>query len=162
MMSPNIYTITVTDITGTKRSLDKYSGKVLLIVNVASKCGFTSQYSGLQELYEKFSPRGLVVCGFPSNDFGKQEPGTDSDIQKFCSLNYKVTFPMFSKVKVKGKEMHPLYEHLTNHNKYGGRILWNFSKFLINKSGEVAERFAPFTKPTSKRVLNALEKMLNQ
>jgi len=161
-MVPSIYNIPVTDISGNKRTLSEYSGKVLLIVNVASKCGFTSQYSGLQELNEKFHSKGLIVCGFPSNDFAKQEPGSDHEIQQFCSLKFGATFPMFSKIKVKGKEMHPLFEYLTKNDKYGGRILWNFSKFLINRSGVVSDRFAPFTKPTSRRMMKAVESLLDQ
>ena len=161
-MSSIIYNIPITDIRGNERTLFEHSGKVLLIVNVASKCGFTSQYSGLQELNEKFYSKGLVICGFPSNDFAKQEPGSDQDIQQFCSVKFGTTFPMFSKVKVKGKEIHPLFEYLTKHNKYGGRILWNFSKFLINRFGEVSDRFAPFTKPTSRRMLKAIGNLLDQ
>ena len=128
-MKSSIYNISVFDISGNNRTLSEYSGKVLLIVNVASKCGFTSQYSGLQELNEKFLSKGLIICGFPSNDFANQELGSEQDIQEFCSLNFGVSFPMFSKVKVKGKEIHPLFDYLTKHDKYGGRIMWNFSKF---------------------------------
>ena len=161
MESP-IYNIPVTDICGNNRTLSEYSGKVLLIVNVASKCGFTSQYSGLQELNEKFLSKGLIVCGFPSNDFANQEPGSDQDIQKFCNVNFGASFPMFSKIKVKGKEIHPLFDYLTKHDEHGGRIKWNFSKFLINRSGVVSYRFAPFTKPTSRKMLKAIEKLLDQ
>ena len=121
-MQPSVYNIPVTDISGNNRTLFEYSGKVLLIVNVASKCGFTSQYSGLQELNEKFHSKGLIVCGFPSNDFANQEPGSDKDIQKFCSVNFGASFPMFSKIKVKGKEIHPLFDYLTKHDKHGGRL----------------------------------------
>ena len=161
-MQPFVYNIPVTDISGNNRTLSEYSGKVLLIVNVASKCGFTSQYSGLQELNEKFHSKGLIVCGFPSNDFANQEPGSDKDIQEFCSVNFGASFPMFSKIKVKGKEIHPLFDYLTKHDKHGGRIKWNFSKFLINRSGVVSDRFAPFTKPTSRRMLKAVETLLDQ
>ena len=161
-MKSSIYNISVTDISGNDRTLSEYSGKVLLIVNVASKCGFTSHYSGLQELNEKFLSKGLIICGFPSNDFANQEPGSDQDIKEFCSLNFGVTFPMFSKVKVKGKEIHALFDYLTKHDKYGGRIMWNFSKFLINRTGVVSDRFAPFTKPTSRRMLKAVETLLDQ
>ena len=161
-MQPSVYNIPVTDISGNNRTLSEYSGKVLLIVNVASKCGFTSQYSGLQELNEKFHSKGLIVCGFPSNDFANQEPGSDKDIQKFCSVNFGASFPMFSKIKVKGKEIHPLFDYLTKHDKHGGRIKWNNSKFLINRSGEVSDRFTPFTEPTSGRMLKALETLQDQ
>ena len=161
-MKSSIYSISVIDISGNNRTLSEYAGKVLLIVNVASKCGFTSQYSGLQELNEKFLSKGLIICGFPSNDFANQELGSEQDIQEFCSLNFGVSFPMFSKVKVKGKEIHPLFDYLTKHDTYGGRIMWNFSKFLINRTGVVSDRFAPFTKPTSRRMLKAVETLLDQ
>ena len=161
-MQPSVYNFPVTDISGNNRTLFEYSGKVLLIVNVASKCGFTSQYSGLQELNEKFHSKGLIVCGFPSNDFANQEPGSDKDIQELCSAIFGPSFPMFSKIKVKGKEIHPLFDYLTKHDKHGGRIKWNFSKFLINRSGVVSDRFAPFTKPTSRRMLKAVETLLDQ
>ena len=131
-MQSSIYNIPVTDISGNNRTLSEYSGKVLLIVNVASKCGFTSQYSGLQELNEKFHSKGLIVCGFPSNDFANQEPGSDKDIQEFCSVNFGASFPMFSKIKVKGKEIHPLFDYLTKQENL--QILIFHQVFLVQDS----------------------------
>lgn len=143
-------------------NLVEYAGKVLLIVNVASKCGFTSHYAGLQELHERYNKRGLVVCGFPSNDFGQQEPGPEDEIREFCTLNYGVTFSLFAKVRVSGAQIHPIFRLLVDHPRHGGKVKWNFSKFLIDRQGEVQDRFAPFTKPTAKRVIKAIEKILDQ
>ena len=157
-----MYHVELTSIEGCETTLSKHAGKVLFIVNVASKCGFTPHYIGLQELHERYHERGLVVCGFPSNDFGEQEPGSDREIQEFCRLNYDVTFPMFSKVCVRGKSMHPLFRFLVNHPRHGGALKWNFSKFLIDRKGELQDRFAPFTKPTARRVTRAIEKYLDQ
>ena len=156
----DIHQIALTDIKGHKTTLAEYSGKVLLIVNVASKCGFTSQYHGLQKLHENYHERGLVVCGFPSNDFRKQEPGSEDEISDFCRINYGVTFPMFSKIHVRGKATHPLFKKLVEHPHYGGSVKWNFSKFLVDRNGELKNRFAPFTKPTSKRITKAIEKSI--
>ena len=158
--TPEIYQVELRDIAGEPTSLAAHAGKALLLVNVASECGFTSHYEGLQELHERFHERGLVVCGFPSNDFGGQEPGAEAEIQKFCQLNFGVTFPMYAKVRVRGEEMHPLFRLLVDHPKHGGKLKWNFSKFLIDRNGEVANRFAPFTKPTAKRVVKAVESLL--
>ena len=127
---------------------------------MASKCGFTSQYHGLQKLHENYHERGLVVCGFPSNDFRKQEPGSEDEISDFCRTNYGVTFPMFSKIHVRGKATHPLFKKLVEHPHYGGSVKWNFSKFLVDRNGELKNRFAPFTKPTSKRITKAIEKSI--
>jgi len=134
---------------GTDRSLSDYKGKVLLIVNTASECGFTPQYKGLQELYAKYHHRGLEVLGFPCDQFGHQEPGSDAEIQSFCELNYGVTFPIFSKIEVNGTSAHPLYKFLKDEKGglLGDALKWNFTKFLINKQGDVVERFAPVTKP---------------
>jgi len=134
---------------GTDRSLSDYKGKVLLIVNTASECGFTPQYKGLQELYAKYHDRGLEVLGFPCDQFGHQEPGSDAEIQSFCELNYGVTFPIFSKIEVNGTSAHPLYKFLKDEKGglLGDALKWNFTKFLINKQGDVVERFAPVTKP---------------
>jgi len=159
--TPEIYQVELRDIAGEPTSLAAHAGKALLLVNVASECGFTSHYEGLQELHERFHERGLVVCGFPSNDFGGQEPGAEAEIQQFCQLNFGVTFPMYAKVRVRGEEMHPLFRLLTGHPKHGGKLKWNFSKFLIDRNGEVANRFAPFTKPTARRVVKAVEKLLS-
>jgi glutathione peroxidase len=135
---------------GSETSLKPYQGKPILIVNVASKCGFTPQYDGLEKLYEKYKAQGLVVVGFPCNQFGAQEPGTDSEIQSFCKMNYGVTFPVFGKVDVNGDKAHPLYQHLKKEEPgiLGTEgIKWNFTKFLVGKDGKVIKRFAPQTKP---------------
>ena len=133
-------------------SLADFRGKVLLIVNTASKCGFTPQYAGLEKLHEELSPRGFAVLGFPCNQFGQQEPGDAQEIQKFCSLSYNVTFPMFAKIDVNGADAHPLYEFLKS-EKSGllgiEAIKWNFSKFLVDQEGRVVERYAPTTTPAS-------------
>ncbi|HSH24146.1 MAG TPA: glutathione peroxidase [Massilibacterium sp.] len=144
-----VYDFFAKTITGEEKSLKEYEGKVLVIVNTASKCGFTPQYKELQALYEKYNNQGFEILGFPCNQFMKQEPGTEKDIQEFCQVNYGVTFPMFSKVDVKGKNAHPLFQYLTKHTSgvLSSEVKWNFTKFLINKSGEVVERFAPATKP---------------
>ena len=134
---------------GNDQSLSAYKGKVLLIVNTASECGFTPQYKGLQELYAKYHDRGLEVLGFPCDQFGHQEPGSDAEIQSFCELNYGVTFPIFSKIEVNGSGTHPLYKFLKNEKGglLGDAIKWNFTKFLVDKQGTVVERFAPQTAP---------------
>lgn len=147
-----IYDFTVRTIEGFQKSLDDYRGKVILIVNTASKCGFTPQYKGLQELYRKNNDRGFVVLGFPSNDFMRQEPGTGQEIKHFCEVSFGVQFPMFEKVKVRGRNKHPLYEFLTSKETnpgFGGSIKWNFTKFLIDREGEIVNRFSPNTSPES-------------
>jgi glutathione peroxidase len=137
---------------GTMKKLADYKGKVLLVVNVASKCGLTPQYAGLEALHKEFSGKGLAVLGFPANEFAAQEPGTDSDIKTFCSTRYDVSFDMFSKVKVKGEGTHPLFALLTNESTpFGGEIKWNFNKFLIGKDGTVIARFEPKTEPSEMR-----------
>jgi glutathione peroxidase len=134
---------------GTDQSLSAYKGKVLLVVNTASQCGFTPQYKGLQELYAKYHQRGLEVLGFPCDQFGHQEPGDDSEIRSFCEVNYGVTFPLFSKIEVNGAGAHPLYQYLKSEKGglLGDNIKWNFTKFLVDKRGSVVERFAPTTTP---------------
>lgn len=149
-MTAPIYQIDVTDISGQQRSLNEFQGKVLLIVNTASKCGFTPQYQELEELYKTLQPQGLEILGFPCNQFGHQEPGSDSDISQFCQLNYGVSFPMFAKIDVNGANTHPLYKLLKKDAKgvLGSQgIKWNFTKFLVDKQGKVLERFAPTIKP---------------
>ncbi|WP_417763575.1 glutathione peroxidase [Shewanella sp.] len=149
-MTAPIYQIDVTDIRGQQRSLTEFQGKVLLIVNTASKCGFTPQYQELEALYKTLQPKGLEILGFPCNQFGHQEPGSDSDISQFCQLNYGVSFPMFAKIDVNGANTHPLYNLLKKEAKgvLGSQgIKWNFTKFLVDKEGKVQERFAPTTKP---------------
>jgi len=154
---------TMTSIEGEDIDLSIYKGKVVLIVNVASKCGFTSQYEGLQSLYETYKDQGLVILGFPANNFLGQEPGSNEEIQQFCSVNYGVTFPMFAKISVKGKDQHPLYTCLTDKSAhdFGGGIKWNFTKFLIGKDGTIKARFEPKTKPEDDKVISAVEKELN-
>jgi glutathione peroxidase len=145
-----VYDFSAKTIDGKTRKLSDYKGKVLLVVNTASKCGFTPQYKGLEEVYRKYRDRGFVVLGFPSNQFGEQEPGPDSEIAEFCEMNFGVTFPLFSKIDVNGEQAHPLYKHLTSTKKglLGSEaIKWNFTKFLVDKGGKVVDRYAPTTKP---------------
>jgi glutathione peroxidase len=146
----DIYDFSATALDGHEQSFADYRGKVLLIVNTASKCGFTSQYEGLQKLHEEYGPRGLVILGFPCNQFGAQEPGDAAEIASFCSLTYDVSFPMFAKIDVNGDNTHPLYRFLKS-EKPGllgtEGIKWNFTKFLVDRQGEVVERYAPATKP---------------
>jgi glutathione peroxidase len=146
----DVYDFEVNRLNGDPAKLSEYRGKALLIVNTASKCGFTSQYSGLEKLYGKFQARGLEILGFPCNQFGKQEPGGAEEIAEFCSVNYGVTFPMFEKIDVNGKNAHPLYQHLKSEARglLGSEpIKWNFTKFLVNREGEVVERYGSTTKP---------------
>jgi glutathione peroxidase len=145
-----VYDFNATTIDGKPRKLADYKGKVLLVVNTASKCGFTPQYKGLEALYKKYKDKGLVVLGFPSNQFGAQEPGPESEIAEFCEMNFGVTFPLFSKIDVNGDAAHPLFKYLTSTKKglLGSEaIKWNFTKFLVGKDGSVIERYAPTTKP---------------
>jgi glutathione peroxidase len=136
-------------LTGTDQDLSAYAGDVVLVVNTASKCGFTPQYAGLEELYAAYKDEGFVVLGFPCNQFGAQEPGTEDEIGEFCQLNYGVSFPMFAKIDVNGDDTHPLYRWLKTEKSglLGGRIKWNFTKFLVGRDGQVIERFAPTTTP---------------
>lgn len=150
----------VQDIDGKSVDLAKYKGEVLLIVNTASQCGYTPQYEGLEALYQKYRERGFEVLAFPANEFGRQEPGSDAEIKQFCSSKYKVTFPLFSKIVVKGEGIHPLYQYLTKDTKFTGDIPWNFAKFLVNRKGEVIGRFDPAEKPESPKVVQAIEAAL--
>jgi glutathione peroxidase len=153
--------IPLKDIDGKDTSLKAYAGKVLLVVNVASRCGYTKQYAGLQALHAKLSPRGFSVLGFPSNDFGGQEPGTEEEIKTFCSTTYNVTFPLFQKVKVKGGDAHPLYAALTGKDSpLPGEVKWNFGKFLIGKDGQLVKRWDSGTAPDDPEVLAAIEAAL--
>ena len=159
----NIYDFTMQDIDGKSVSLSAFKGKVLLLVNVASKCGFTGQYAGLEKLYTTYANRGFVVLGFPANDFLGQEPGTEAEIKSFCKLTYGVTFPMFAKISVKGKDIHPLYAFLTSKDtnpNFGGSISWNFNKFLIGRDGVIAARFGSRTTPDDKELVQAVEMAL--
>jgi glutathione peroxidase len=155
----------VKDIDGKDVDLAKYKGKVLLIVNTASQCGLTPQYKELEALYEKNKDKGFEILAFPANEFGKQEPGSNEEIKEFCSSKYSVTFPLFSKIVVKGKGIDPLYEYLTSKEtnpKFAGEIKWNFNKFLVNKKGEVIARFEPKVKPSTKEVTTAIEDALGE
>ncbi len=153
----------VQDIDGKPVDLSKYKGEVLLIVNTASQCGYTPQYKGLEATYEKYKGQGFAVLAFPANEFGHQEPGSNPEIKNFCSANYNVTFPLFSKIVVKGEGIHPLYQFLTSKEtnaKFAGDIPWNFTKFLVNRKGEVIARFEPKDKPESEKVTKAIESAL--
>ena len=157
----NIYDIHIKDSSNKEVSMSKFEGKTLLIVNVASKCGLTPQYKGLQSLYEEYKDRNFGVLGFPCNQFGGQEPGTNSEINNFCEINYSVTFPIFSKIKVNGPDSHPLFKLLKN-DKPGifrtESIKWNFTKFLVNSSGKIIDRFSPRVEP--KYIRSEIERIL--
>lgn len=154
----NIYDITVENIKGEQVKLEDYKGKVVLIVNTASKCGFTPQFKGLEDLHKKYEEKGLEILGFPCNQFLRQDPGSNDEILEFCQLNYGVSFPMFNKVSVKGKEIHPLYDYLTSNSptRAGKKVKWNFEKFLINKNGEIHGRYLSTIKP------EALEEVIEE
>lgn len=151
------------DIDGNTVDLASCKGQVVMVVNTASKCGLTPQYEALQALYEKHREKGFVILAFPANNFGSQEPGTDSEIKEFCSLNFNVTFPLFSKISVKGEDIHPLYEYLTSEETnpgFAGEIAWNFTKFLLDREGRVIGRFEPRTTPDDPAVLQKIERAL--
>ena len=158
MAASSVHDFTLTSIDGKAVPLSSYKGKVVLLVNVASKCGYTPQYTGLQSLYTKYKDKGLVVVGVPANNFGGQEPGTNEEIQTFCSRNYNVTFPMMSKVSVKGEDKTPLYGYLTENT--GGDVKWNFTKFLVDKNGKIVSRFESKVTPESPELTSAVEKAL--
>lgn len=161
-MSADLYNIDVTRLSGEKETLGSYSGKVLLIVNVASRCGYTPQYKGLEQLWQDYKEKGLVVLGFPCNQFGAQEPGSAEEIQKFCSLSYEVSFPMFQKIDVNGTSTHPLFALLKQEapGLLGTEMIkWNFTKFLVDKNGKVFSRYAPADTPESMR--KDIESLLN-
>ena len=147
-------------ITGDTTSLADYDGKVLLLVNVASKCGFTSQYAELEELYGMYKDSGLVILGFPANNFGRQEPGSNEEILNFCQVNFGVTFPMMAKISVKGKDKHPLYAYFTEHSDLPGEIKWNFHKFLLDRNGQLVARFGSRVRPLSDKIVEQTEKLL--
>ena len=159
----SVLEFTMKDIDGKDVKLSKYKGNVIMFVNTASKCGYTPQYEGLEKIYEKYKDKGFVILGFPANNFGAQEPGTESEIKEFCTLKYHVSFPMFSKISVKGDDQHPLYGFLTNKEsdpEFAGDITWNFNKFLVDKSGKVVARFSSKDTPESETVTGAIEKYL--
>ncbi len=158
-----LYSFTMNDIDGRPVSLSQYKGKVLFIVNVASECRFTKQYADLQKLYKRYEKRGFVVLGFPANNFGAQEPGTDAQIKQFCTEKFGITFPLFSKTSVAGADINPLYAYLTDRNEnpqFGGPITWNFTKFLVDRQGRVVGRFYPETPPFDKEIIKAIKEAL--
>jgi glutathione peroxidase len=155
----------IKDIDGRDVKLNKYKGNVLLVVNVASKCGYTPQYEGLQAIYDKYQAKGFYVLGFPANNFGEQEPGSAKEIKEFCESKYKVKFPMFAKISVKGEDQNPLYKFLTSKEtnpNFAGDITWNFNKFLIDRKGDVVARFTSKDTPESETIKKAIEKELNK
>ena len=159
----HMYDFTMKNIEGQDVKLDAYKGKAVMIVNVASRCGLTPQYEGLQALYSKYKDRGFEILGFPANNFLGQEPGTEKEIKEFCTLNYNVTFPLFAKISVKGTDQHPFYTFLTNKQSnpgFDGDIGWNFEKFLADRSGKVIARFSPRTIPDDPEIANAIEAAL--
>ena len=159
----NVLDFTLNSIDGKPAPLSQYQGKVVLIVNVASKCGYTPQYTGLEKVYETYKDKGFVILGFPANNFMAQEPGTNEEIKTFCSTKYNVKFPLYSKISVKGEDKAPLYQFLTDANanpKTGGEIKWNFTKFLVDRNGKVIARFESAVKPESPEVTSAIEKAL--
>ena len=157
-----VYSFTLSSIDGKPAPLADYKGKVVLLVNVASQCGYTPQYSALEAIYEKYKDQGFVILGFPANNFGAQEPGTNEEIKTFCTRKYSVTFPMYSKISVRGADQAPLYGYLTKETGAGiaGDIKWNFTKFLVDRDGKVVQRFEPAVTPDSKEVTAAIEKQL--
>jgi glutathione peroxidase len=157
----SLYDIPLKDIDGKAATLKPYAGQVILIVNVASKCGYTPQYAGLEALYKKYGTQGLVVCGFPCNQFGAQEPGTAEEIKSFCTSKYDVTFPMFDKLEVNGENRHPLYVALAGATSpFAGDIKWNFTKFLVGRDGKILQRFASGVKPDAAELTKAIEAAL--
>lgn len=160
----SFYDFTVQDIDGKEISLSDYKGKLILVVNVASKCGYTPQYEGLQKIYDKYKDNGFVVLGFPANNFNGQEPGTDQEIKQFCTLEYGVEFPMFSKVSVKGDDQSDLFSFLTSlpNEDFEGEIKWNFEKFLIDQNGSLSRRFRSNIEPESEELISAIEEYLNK
>jgi len=160
--SSEIYSFTLNSIDGKPAPIADYKGKVILVVNVASQCGYTPQYSALESIYEKYKDQGFVILGFPANNFGAQEPGTNEEIKTFCTRKYSVTFPIYAKISVKDPDQAPLYTFLTKETGSGirGDIKWNFTKFLIDRSGNVVQRFEPAVTPDSKEMTSAIEKQL--
>lgn len=163
--SKSVYDFTLNSIDGQPSPLSSFKGKVVMLVNVASKCGYTPQYSALESTYEKYKDRGLVIVGIPANNFGAQEPGTNEEIKTFCSRKYNVTFPMMAKVSVKGSDQTPLYQFLTDKTlnpTTGGEIKWNFTKFIFDRDGNAIARFEPEVTPDSSQVTAAIEKALGK
>jgi glutathione peroxidase len=156
----SLYDFTLNDIDGKPVSLGAYKGKVLLLVNTASLCGNTPQYTDLERVYEQYHEQGFEVLAFPANNFGQQEPGTNAEIKGFCLTKYSVSFPLFSKISVKGSDKHPLYQYLTEQSPFPGEVEWNFQKYLVDRSGQVVGRFHHRTKPASPEVVNEIERVL--
>ena len=156
----NLYDFTMDDIDGKPVNLNQYRGKVLLVVNTASLCGNTPQYTDLESIYERYHHKGFEVLAFPANNFGQQEPGTNAEIKGFCLTKYSVSFPLFSKISVKGPDKHPLYQYLTEQSPFPGEIEWNFQKYLVDRSGNVVGRFHHRTKPLAPEVVNEIERVL--
>jgi glutathione peroxidase len=157
-----VYQFTLNDIDGKPVSLDQFSGKVLLLVNTASFCGNTPQYSDLQAMYERYRDQGFEILAFPANNFGQQEPGTDEEIKSFCFTKYSLTFPLFSKISVKGGDKHPLYRYLTEQSPFPGEVQWNFQKYLVDRNGNVVARYHHRTKPLSEEIVRDVERTLAQ
>jgi len=164
LAASGIYTFTLNSIDGKPAPLADYKGKVVLVVNVASQCGYTPQYSALEATYKKYKDQGFVILGFPANNFGAQEPGTNEEIKTFCTRKFNVTFPMYAKISVKGADQAPLYTYLTKDTGSGltGEIKWNFTKFLVDRNGNVVQRFEPAVTPDSPEVIAAIQKQLKQ
>ncbi|HMK39041.1 MAG TPA: glutathione peroxidase [Bacteroidota bacterium] len=158
----SILDFTMKSIDGEDVPLSKYRGKVILIVNVASECGFTPQYKDLESLYRKYKDRGFVILGFPANNFGAQEPGTDQQIKTFCTATYGVTFDLFSKISVQGEDQHPLYRLITSDSAYGGDIKWNFQKYLVDRDGKITGKYFSKVTPMSDELTGAIEKALQK
>jgi len=158
----SIYDFTMDDIDGKPVNLSQYRGKVLLVVNTASMCGNTPQYSELETMYETYQEKGFEILAFPANNFGQQEPGTNQEIKNFCFTKYSLTFPLFSKISVKGDDKHPLYRYLTEQSPFPGEVEWNFQKYLIDRSGNVVARYHHRTKPLSEEIVRGIETALSK
>jgi glutathione peroxidase len=156
-----LYSFTMKTIDGKDKPLTEYKGKVLLVVNVASICGYTPQYKDLEEVYRTYKDKGFVILGFPANNFGRQEPGTDADIKTFCDTKYDVTFDLFSKISVRGDDQHPLYQYITKDSPFPGDVKWNFQKYLVDKKGNIVAKYLSKVKPTDKDVVQQIERLLN-
>ena len=158
----SIYDFTMKTIDGKAKSLADYKGEVLLVVNVASQCGYTPQYKDLEEVFEKYKGKGFRILAFPANNFGEQEPGSDQEIKTFCQTNYSVTFDLFSKISVKGDDQHPLYSYITKESPFPGDVKWNFQKYLVDKNGNIVAMFPSRVKPTDKAFIEKVESLLGQ
>jgi len=160
MQAKSVLDFTMNTIDGKPRPLSSYKGKVLMIVNTASECGFTPQYETLEKLYETYKDSGFQILAFPANNFGKQEPGTNAEIKNFCSTQFHTTFDLFEKISVKGDDQHPLYQYITKESPCSGEVKWNFQKYLVDRSGRIVEKYFSITDPMSKKVRSEVEKLL--